>query len=67
VILKVPIRFDVRAARQSLGWSQRRIAQEAGITLDTMRRIEREGVASQRVLWAVTAALTYARRNGTRR
>jgi transcriptional regulator with XRE-family HTH domain len=67
MIPRVPIRFDVRAARQSLGWSQRRIAQEAGITLDTMRRIEREGAASQRAVWAVTAALTYARRNGTRR
>jgi transcriptional regulator with XRE-family HTH domain len=56
---RVPIGFDLRAERQALGLSLRRVAREAGVSPDTMVRAERDGMACQRVIWAVVTVLTY--------
>jgi transcriptional regulator with XRE-family HTH domain len=40
----LPIRIEqLRAARALLGWSQTQLAEKAGLSLPTVKRVEREG------------------------
>ena len=54
---------QLRAARALIGWDQRRLAKEAGLSLQTVRRMEwNDGPVggNARSVFAVEAALTRA-------
>ena len=55
------IRIDkerIRQNRARVGWTQERLAEEAGIHARTLQRVESEGVASVQTLHAIAQALS---------